>query len=191
MRLLVAGIGDGGIAALQHIQAAGLRTVHTLAINTHSEAFTAPGTDALLLDAHTAGLGAGGDVLRGRDAAEASKDALFSALAGADHLFIAAGLGAGTGTGATPVVGYVARELQIPTTAVLTMPFTFERVQRRKVAERGLATIRALVDEAIVIEADSIFAHLGTTAALEEAFGLLQRAVAWTIFSKVINTNAT
>lgn len=187
MGLLVAGIGDGGGAALTHVRAARLRTVRTLAINTTvSEMVDENGTGLLIGESVTGGLGTAGDPRRGRDAAEASKDALFQKLAGVDHLYLAAGLGAGTGSGAAPVVGFVGRELSIPTTAVVTLPFTFESASRRQIAGSALSAVRWMCDTVIVIDANSLSHFLGTTVAMDEAFSLLQRAVAWAILARII-----
>lgn len=184
MRLMGIGMGDGGCAVLPYIQSIGLRGVQALAMNTH------PGTEDTLLigESVTGGMGTAGNPTRGREAAESSKDALFTALSGADHLYIAAGFGGGTGTGAAPVVGFVARELRLPTIAVISLPFAFEGQQRQRIAQAGLAPLRAMVDEVIVIQADSLLPFLGKSPDVNQAFGLLAQTIAWNILTRMIDS---
>src|SRR5919197_6538997 len=102
------------------------------------------------------GLGAGGDPEQGERAAEISRDALTDAMEGADMVFLTAGLGGGTGTGAAPVIAEIARKARALTVAVVTLPFRFEGYRRRRTAEEGLAQLRGNVDALIVIPNDRL-----------------------------------
>src|SRR5437868_10206137 len=118
------------------------------------------------------GLGAGGDPQQGERAAEISRDALIDAIDGADMVFLTAGLGGGTGTGAAPVIADIARKAHALTVAVVTLPFTFEGFQRRKAAEEGLAQLRGNVDALIVIPNDRLLQLADRQMSVLEAFHL-------------------
>jgi cell division protein FtsZ len=121
---------------------------------------------------NTRGLGAGGDPQQGERAAEISRDALTSAIAGADMVFLTAGLGGGTGTGAAPIIADIARRERALTVAVVTMPFTFEGYQRRRAANEGLLRLRDNVDALIVIPNDRLLQMADRQMSLIESFRL-------------------
>ncbi len=165
----VLGIGGGGCNAVNRMIAEGVRGVEFIAINTDAQALTlaqAPTRIRIGKD----GLGAGGDPEKGAKAAEESKDELLKAVEGADMVFIAAGMGGGTGTGASPLVAELAKEVGALTVAVVTKPFSFEGVPRSRVAEEGLKQLKERVDTLIVIPNDRLFELADANVTLENAF---------------------
>ena len=149
----VIGVGGGGCNSVNEMVAAQIEGVELIAANTdrkHLERCKT--TNILQLGPRSSrGLGAGSDPARGREAASESKDLIREMIEGTDLLFICAGMGGGTGTGAAPVIAEIAKELGILTVAVVTKPYAFEPPKRRAVAERGLQELRNLVDSLIVI----------------------------------------
>jgi cell division protein FtsZ len=147
--------------------------------------FVAVNTDAQALSMSTAvkkipiggrgtrGLGAGGDPVQGERAAEVSRDELGDVVEGADMVFLTAGLGGGTGTGAAPIIADIARRAHALTVAVVTLPFTFEGARRRRVAEEGLDRLRSQVDALIVIPNDRLVSLAGVKTTLKEAFAMV------------------
>src|SRR5207237_1159651 len=152
-RIKVVGIGGGGSNAVNRMIRSKLRGVEFIAINTdlqalaHSEAQTKMNIGKKL----TRGLGAGGNPTIGREAAEESQQELSELLQGADMVFLAAGMGGGTGSGAAPVVAEIARNNGALTIGVVTKPFTFEGSRRRAIAEESATTLREKVDTLIII----------------------------------------
>ena len=154
----VIGVGGGGGNAVNRMVAAGVRGVEFLAVN----------TDVAVLDISrathkiqigeklTRGHGAGGSPERGQRAAEESRDEIVAALQGADMVFVTAGMGGGTGTGAAPVVAEIARDMGILTVGIVTKPFSFEGKRRMEQAEDGIAALREHVDSLVVIPNDRI-----------------------------------
>ncbi|MGQ0531007.1 MAG: cell division protein FtsZ [Panacagrimonas sp.] len=149
----VIGVGGGGCNSVNEMVAAQIEGVELIAANTdrkHLERCKT--TNILQLGPRSSrGLGAGSDPARGREAAAESKDLIREMIEGTDLLFICAGMGGGTGTGAAPVIAEIAKELGVLTVAVVTKPYAFEPPKRRAVAERGLQELRNLVDSLIVI----------------------------------------
>ncbi len=149
----VIGVGGGGCNSVNEMVVAQIEGVELIAANTdrrHLEKCKT--TNILQLGPRSSrGLGAGSDPARGREAAAESKDLIREMIEGTDLLFITAGMGGGTGTGAAPVIAEIAKELGILTVAVVTKPYGFEPIKRRHVAERGLQELRNLVDSLIVI----------------------------------------
>lgn len=151
-RLVAVGVGGGGVNALNRMIDAGVRGVEFIAMNTDVQALELARTPMRVRigESLTRGLGAGGNPEIGRSAAEESYDVICAALAGADMVFITAGMGGGTGTGAGPLVARAAREQGALTVAVVTTPFAFER-RRKVIAEQGVAALREIVDALIVV----------------------------------------
>src|SRR2546428_11931352 len=149
----VIGIGGGGGNAINTMVAAGLQGVEFITANTDLQALEATQADVRLqLGANlTRGLGAGANPEIGRKAAQEDLEAIMKALEGADMVFITAGMGGGTGTGAAPVIASMAREKNILTVAVVTKPFAFEGRPRMRQAEAGIHELRDQVDTLIVI----------------------------------------
>lgn len=168
----VAGTGGGGVNAVQRMIDVGLRGVEFIAINTDAQALVLSDADVKLEIGRdqTRGLGAGADPEIGRKAAESSEDAIRDALEGADMVFVTAGEGGGTGTGAAPVVARVARSLGALTIGVVTRPFTFEGRRRSAQAEAGIAALREEVDTLIVIPNDRLLSISDRSVSVVEAF---------------------
>jgi cell division protein FtsZ len=149
----VIGVGGGGCNSVNEMVAAQIEGVELIAANTDRKHLERCKTTNILQLGPRAsrGLGAGSDPARGREAAGESKDLIREMIEGTDLLFICAGMGGGTGTGAAPVIAEIAKEMGILTVAVVTKPYAFEPPKRRAVAERGLQELRNLVDSLIVI----------------------------------------
>lgn len=154
----VVGVGGGGSNAVDRMIEEGIGGVEFIALNTDGQALMrsqAP-QRIRLGDKATRGLGAGGDPEIGERAAEESIDELYSLLQGSDMVFITAGMGGGTGTGATSIVAKIAREQGALTIGVVTRPFTFEGAQRSRIAESGIEKLKEQVDTLIVIPNDKL-----------------------------------
>ncbi|MCX7837931.1 MAG: cell division protein FtsZ [Anaerolineae bacterium] len=168
----VVGVGGGGTNAVNRMIDEGLRGVNFIAINTDAQALLhsrAP-HKIRIGDKLTRGLGAGGDPTIGEKAAEESSEELYDALVGSDMVFITAGMGGGTGTGAAPIVARIAKEAGALTIGVVTKPFTFEGVRRRQVAEEGLARLKEQVNTLIVIPNDRLLELSDKKVTLQNAF---------------------
>ena len=168
----VMGVGGGGGNAVQHMALSDLDGVDFLYANTDAQALN-NSTVARTLQMGTSvtrGLGAGAKPEMGRQAALEDRERIIEALQGTDMLFIAAGMGGGTGTGAAPVVAQIAKEMEILTVAVVTKPFKFEGGRRMKVAEQGLAELSKHVDSLITIPNEKLMAVLGGQIKLTNAF---------------------
>jgi len=168
----VIGVGGGGGNALEHMVAAGIEGVDFISANTDAQALHRSAARTILqLGANlTKGLGAGADPKIGRQAALEDRDRIAECLQGADMVFITAGMGGGTGTGAAPVVAQIARDLDILTVAVVTRPFPFEGRKRGAVAEQGLKELGETVDSLIVIPNSKLLDVVGKGASLMDAF---------------------
>jgi len=165
----VVGVGGAGGNAVNHMIDQGVQGVEFIAVNTDAQVLArnrAPNQIQL----GTSGLGAGAKPEEARAVALADRDRIEETLAGAHMVFITAGMGGGTGTGAAPVIAEVARSLGILTVAVVTKPFTFEGSKRMKVAESGLEALGPHVDSLIVILNDKLEEVLGEDVTQEEAF---------------------
>ena len=168
----VVGIGGGGVNAINRMIEVGLKGVEFIAINTDAQALLMSDADVKLDVGRelTRGLGAGADPEVGRRAAEDHAEEIEEALAGADMVFVTAGEGGGTGTGAAPVVARVARSLGALTIGVVTRPFTFEGRRRSAQAEAGIAALREEVDTLIVIPNDRLLSISDRSVSVVEAF---------------------
>ncbi len=149
----VVGVGGGGGNAINRMVDAGVRGVEFVAVNTDKAALIKSKANLKIQigDKTTAGMGAGGNPDNGRAAAEESKDEIAAAIRDADMIFITAGMGGGTGTGAAPIVASIAKELGILTVGIVTKPFAFEGKKRMTQAESGIAALREHVDSLVVI----------------------------------------
>ncbi|MDC3124017.1 cell division protein FtsZ [Gammaproteobacteria bacterium] len=166
----VIGVGGGGGNAVQHMVSNDVKGVDFIAVNTDAQALDGLGAERTLQigSSITKGLGAGANPDTGRAAAIEDRERLAELLSGADMVFITAGMGGGTGTGAAPVVAEVAKDLGILTVAVVTKPFKFER--RSKIAEKGLAELVEHVDSLITIPNQKLHDVLGDGTSMKEAF---------------------
>ncbi|HGK3821473.1 TPA: cell division protein FtsZ [Klebsiella pneumoniae] len=169
----VIGVGGGGDNAVEHMVRERIEGVEFFAVNTDAQALrkTAVGQTIQIGSGITKGLGAGANPEVGRNAADEDREALRAALDGADMVFIAAGMGGGTGTGAAPVVAEVAKDLGILTVAVVTKPFNFEGKKRMAFAEQGITELSKHVDSLITIPNDKLLKVLGRGISLLDAFG--------------------
>ena len=169
----VIGVGGGGGNAVEHMVRERIEGVEFFAVNTDAQALrkTAVGQTIQIGGGITKGLGTGANPEVGRNAAEEDREALRAALDGADMVFIAAGMGGGTGTGAAPVVAEVAKDLGILTVAVVTKPFNFEGKKRMAFAEQGITELSKHVDSLITIPNDKLLKVLGRGISLLDAFG--------------------
>ncbi|MBE2271861.1 MAG: cell division protein FtsZ [Anaerolinea sp.] len=173
-QIKVVGVGGGGGNAINRMVIEGLGGVEFIAINTDNQALllSKAKTRVRIGDKLTRGLGAGGNPEIGRKAAEESADELYEVLRGADMIFIASGMGGGTGTGASPVVAQIAKELGALTIGVVTRPFTFEGAKRQQSAEAGIEALKGQVDTLIVIPNDRLLQIADKRASLQQAFSL-------------------
>src|SRR4051795_874091 len=168
----VVGVGGGGTNAVNRMVDAGLSGVEFIAVNTDAQALMACDADVKIHigSAATRGLGAGADPSIGREAAQESRDELKEALKGADMIFVTAGEGGGTGTGAAPIVAELAQELGALCVGVVTRPFTFEGRRRAEVASLGVEELRDHVDTLIVIENDRLLQVVEKQTSIIDAF---------------------
>jgi cell division protein FtsZ len=179
-RIKVIGIGGGGCNAVDGMIASGLANVEFHALNTDAQALgrtRCPNRLQIGADV-TGGLGCGGDPLTGEKAANSTKDQIHAILEDSDMVFLAAGLGGGTGTGATPVIAQMAKEAGVLTVAIVTRPFHFEGPQRMQKAQQGLEKLREYVDTLIVVSNDRLLEVVGSKATLVEAFALANSVLA-------------
>jgi cell division protein FtsZ len=168
----VAGVGGAGLNAVDRMIDSGLNAVEFVAINTDIQQLQ--GSDAPV-KIHigrelTEGLGSGADAEVGRKAAEEAYDQVKQALRGADMVFVTAGEGGGTGSGAAPVIARIARELGALTVGIVTMPFRFEGTQRRATAERGAEELRQACDTVVVVPNDRLLEVLDRSTPMVDAF---------------------
>ncbi|MCL5257195.1 MAG: cell division protein FtsZ [Chloroflexi bacterium] len=173
-QIKVIGLGGGGSNAVNRMIQADLRGVDFIAANTDAQALLHSQAHHLIRmgDKLTKGLGAGGNPNIGGKAAEESSEEIFEVLKGADMVFITAGMGGGTGTGAAPVVAQIAREVGALTVGVVTRPFSFEGSKRRAVAEEGISRLRECVDTLITIPNDRLLQVSDKSTSFLEAFRL-------------------
>jgi cell division protein FtsZ len=171
-KIKVIGIGGAGGNAVNTMISCNLKGVDFIAANTDSQALGASNSPIKIqIGAEvTKGLGAGSDPDVGKRSAIETKEALKETLAGADMVFITAGLGGGTGTGGAPIVAGIAKELQILTVAVVTKPFLFEGKKRNMQAEEGIEELRKIVDTLIVVPNQRLLSLGGKNLSLLEAF---------------------
>ncbi len=168
----VIGIGGGGGNAVEHMLASNIEGVEFVCANTDAQALSKSSVrTALQLGNNvTKGLGAGADPDVGRQAALEDRDRIVDLLEGSDMVFITAGMGGGTGTGASPIVAQLAKELGILTVAVVTKPFPFELKRRMKIAEDGIAELGQHVDSLITVPNEKLLSVLGGGISLRDAF---------------------
>jgi cell division protein FtsZ len=168
----VIGVGGGGGNALEHMLAANVEGVDFVCANTDAQALknSSARTVLQLGNSVTKGLGAGANPEVGRQAALEDRDRIVEVLTGADMVFITAGMGGGTGTGASPVVAQLAKELGILTVAVVTKPFPFELRRRMAVAESGIEELAEHVDSLITVPNEKLLSVLGRGITLRDAF---------------------
>jgi cell division protein FtsZ len=168
-QIKVIGVGGGGGNAVEHMIADGVQGVEFICANTDAQALNRSGAGTLV-QLGTTGLGAGSKPEVGRKAAEEAVDQIKAAIEGAHMLFITAGMGGGTGTGAAPVIARVAKEMGILTVGVVTKPFEFEGKRRGKQADDGVSELEANVDSLIVVLNEKLLEVMGDDVTQEQAF---------------------
>lgn len=173
-RIKVIGVGGSGKNATNHMISAGVRGVDFVAANTDAQDLHhAKAKKKVHLGKNlTKGLGTGMNLETGRKAAEETKEEIQGIVSGADMIFIACGMGGGTGTGAAPIIAQAAKDSGALTVAVVTRPFAFEGVQRSRMAEQGLAELRENVDALIVIPNDRLLATVEKNTTAKDAFAM-------------------
>ena len=173
-QIRVIGVGGGGSNAVNRMIAEGLSGVDFIAVNTDAQALMLADAPKRVRigDKLTRGLGVGGDPEVGRKAAEESADELYEVLQGSDMVFITAGMGGGTGTGASPVIARVAREMEALTIGVVTRPFGWEGAVRGETARAGIEQLKEEVDTLIVIPNDRLLEITDKRVSLQAAFSL-------------------
>src|SRR5258708_15664349 len=172
--IVVVGVGGGGMNAIDRMINTRVRGVRYVVLNTDAQVLSlSKASECICLGQHyTKGLGAGGNATVGARAATESTEEIRAALEGADLVFIAAGMGGGTGTGGAPVVGSIAKRMGALTIGIITLPFAFEGSQRRRIAEEGLAALSAEIDALITVPNDRLLSVSGRDRGLTDAFKL-------------------
>jgi len=172
--IVVAGVGGGGMNAVNRMISTRVRGVRFIAMNTDAQVLSLSEAQGRIYlgQRYTKGVGAGGNSGIGMRAATESAAEIRAALGETDLVFIAAGMGGGTGTGAAPVVASIAKKIGALTIGIVTLPFTFEGSRRRRIAEEGLAELSAEIDALITIPNDRLLATTGQDHSLSDAFKL-------------------
>jgi len=171
-RIKVIGVGGGGCNAVNRMVDEGLQGIEFITVNTDAQALVMSKAQVKVRigDKTTRGLGAGGNPEVGKKSAEESSEELYDALKGADMVFVTAGLGGGTGTGAAPIVAQIAKEIGALTIGVVTRPFTFEGARRLQSAEQGIARLKEHADTLIVIPNDRLLQIVDRKSSLQDSF---------------------
>jgi len=171
-QIRVVGVGGGGNNAVNRMIESGLKGVEFIAVNTDKQAlFTSQANQKIQIgEKLTKGLGAGANPEIGQRAAEESRDEIMQVLKGADMVFVTAGMGGGTGTGAAPVIAEIAKELGVLTVGVVTKPFLFEGRQRMMNAEKGIQALKERVDTLVTIPNDRLLQIVEKRTSMLEAF---------------------
>jgi cell division protein FtsZ len=174
-RIVVMGVGGGGSNAVDRMMQVGVGGVDFIAVNTDSQALARSDAPLRLRigEKITRGLGAGGKPEIGSRAAEESAEQLYEYLKDADMVFIAAGMGGGTGTGASPIIAAIAQEVGALTVGVVTKPFSFEGNRRMDAAEQGIHELKNKVNTLITIPNERLLAVIDRKASLQQAFGVV------------------
>ena len=178
-RICVVGVGGGGGNAVDAMIRAGLEGVETVALNTDIQALhrSSARSRFQLGSTLTRGLGAGANPEVGREAALSDRDRIAELLSGADMVFVCAGLGGGTGTGAAPVVAEMARHAGALTVGVATLPFRFEGRRRARLAQDGLEHLRAAVDTLVTIPNERLLSMVNAKTRMADAFAMVDEVV--------------
>lgn len=168
----VVGVGGGGSNAIDRMISQGVQGVDFITVNTDQQALlhSVAGTRVRIGEKLTKGLGSGGNPVIGQKAAEETSEELYDILRGAEMVFIAAGMGGGTGTGASPIIAGIAQELGALTVGVVTKPFSFEGNHRRKSAEQGIEQLKGAVDTLIVVPNDRLLQTASKNTTMLQAF---------------------
>ncbi len=187
-RIYVVGIGDAGNNVINHILHEGLGRLRCVAVNTNDLALrqSVARIKVPIGQMITKGLGAAGDPQKGKQAAEETSRVLYEVLHDADQVVLVAGMGGGTGSGATAVIARIAREQGARVSAVMQYPFTFEGTQRQQIAQNTLQQLEPWVDDMTVITADDLLRLVKPNPTLADAFRLLDSKMAWNVIRALI-----
>lgn len=171
-RIKVVGVGGGGCNAVNRMIDQGAQGIEFITVNTDAQALlmSKASTKIRIGDKTTNGLGAGGNPEVGRKSAEESSEELYQILKGSDMVFVTAGMGGGTGTGAAPIIAQIAKEVGALTIGVVTRPFTFEGSKRLQSAEQGIARLKEHADTLIVIPNDRLLQLVDRKSSLQDSF---------------------
>jgi cell division protein FtsZ len=171
-QIKVVGVGGGGSNAVDRMVEDGVQGVEFITVNTDAQALMHSRADVRIRigDKLTKGLGSGGNPVIGQKAAEETTEEIYEALKGADMVFITAGMGGGTGTGASPILAGIAQDLGMLTVGVVTRPFSFEGNHRRKTAEQGIEQLKPMVDTLIIIPNDRLLQTASKNTSMLQAF---------------------
>lgn len=185
----VVGIGDSGIKTINRMMNEGFTRFDFIAVNTLQQSLDMCKAKTKLLIGETVlkGLGAGGNPDFGRRAAESSMDAAAEWLQSAAKIFIVTGLGGGTGTGASPVIAQIARQIGAETSAIVTTPFSFEGEPRQQIATLGVESLRYKVDHLTVIPGNQLLNLTRKNPDIKQVFELMNGAVAWQVANLLLN----
>ncbi len=175
----VIGVGDAGNHIVNKMIEEKVKNVTFVQINTDTQILKVSKTNNVIQIGKetTQGLGTGTDVAIGEKAAIENKEDIKKALAGTDMLFLTAGMGGGTGTGAIPIIARIAKDLGILTVGIVTKPFTFEGKKRKLKADQGIADLRRVVDALIIIPNDNLLEIAETKTTVKEAFGMVDKVL--------------
>jgi cell division protein FtsZ len=173
-RIKVVGVGGAGCNAINRMIAEGIQGIEFVAVNTDGQALlqSSAQTRVRIGDKITRGLGAGGIPEMGKKAAEESADDLYAVLKGSDMIFVTAGMGGGTGTGAAPIITQIGKEVGALSIGVVTRPFMFEGAHRMQSAEAGIQNLKKVADTLIVIPNDRLLQIVDKRASLKDAFSV-------------------
>ena len=181
--IVVIGIGDGGINTIDRMIETGVEGIKFVAVDTDAQVLDICHAETVLPigESLTGGTGTGGDIELGAKAAEQKRDSFRQLFKGADLVFLTAGLGGGTGTGAAPVIASVSLQMDILTVGVVTSPFPFEGLKRKKRAEEGMEKLLENVDALVTVSNDSLLENVPGNLPIKEAFktadGVLQQGI--------------
>jgi cell division protein FtsZ len=183
VKIAVVSVGDGGGSALNRIAAA-LPALHCIAVNTSNDALLRS-TVKVRARIGRGGSGTGGHAEHGRQAAEESIDELYEVLRHIDQLLIVAAFGGGTGTGASPIIARVAKELGAEISAVVSTPFTFEGAERHFIAKAGIAQLEPFADSFTLLSNDSLLRWTGKAPDMQKLYDLAANALGWNVLAKL------